>query len=77
MLLKKSIETSEHAESYYAASASWQTGYPEFEGELSTDVVIIGGGFSGVSTAVELCEKGYKVALLAVSYTHLTLPTKA
>ena len=64
MLLKKSIETSEHAESYYAASASWQTGYPVFEGELSTDVVIIGGGFSGVSTAVELCEKGYKVALL-------------
>ena len=27
-------------------------------------MVIIGGGFSGVSTAVELCEKGYKVALL-------------
>ena len=64
MFLKKTIETSEHAESYYAASGSWQTDYPELEGELSVDVVIIGGGFSGVSTAVELCEKGYKVALV-------------
>ena len=54
MFLKKTIETSEHAESYYAASASWQTDYPELEGELTVDVVIIGGGFSGISTAVEL-----------------------
>jgi len=64
MLLKKASETSEHAESYYAASASWETSYPELEAELNVDVVIIGGGFSGVSTAVELCERGFKVALV-------------
>ena len=64
MLLKKASETSEHADSYYAASASWETSYPELEAELNVDVVIIGGGFSGVSTAVELCERGFKVALV-------------
>lgn len=64
MLLKQSIETSEHTDSYYAASANWETNYPQLEGEVHVDVVIVGGGFSGVSTAVELCEKGYKVALV-------------
>lgn len=64
MLLKKAIESNEHTESYYAASANWQTGYPRLESELQVDVVIVGGGFSGVSTAVELCERGYKVALV-------------
>ena len=64
MLLRKTVETNEHAKSYYAASANWQTDYPQLESQLNVDVVIIGGGFSGVSTAVELCERGYKVALV-------------
>ncbi|MEH6548997.1 MAG: FAD-binding oxidoreductase [Pseudomonadales bacterium] len=64
MFLKKSVESNEHAPSYYSASANWQTDYPQLEGELQVDVVIVGGGFSGVSTAVELCERGYKVALV-------------
>jgi len=64
MLLKKAIETSEHAKSYYAASAVWETDYPQLEADLQVDVVIIGGGFSGISTAVELSERGFKVALV-------------
>lgn len=64
MFLKKTVETREHAQSYYAASANWQTDYPQLESDLSVDVVIVGGGYSGVSTAVELCERGYKVALV-------------
>ena len=40
--------------------------------------VIIGGGIVGCSTAYHLGKKGEKdVVLIAVSYTHLTLPTKA
>ena len=64
MLLKSTPDTNEHAPSYYAASANWQTDYPKLEEDISADVVIVGGGFSGVATAVELCERGCKVALI-------------
>ena len=64
MLLKSTPDTNEHAPSYYAASANWQTDYPKLEGDTSADVVIVGGGFSGVATAVELCERGCRVALI-------------
>ncbi|MEM9254787.1 MAG: FAD-binding oxidoreductase [Pseudomonadota bacterium] len=64
MLLKQTVDTSEHAESYYAATANHPELYPALGGDLHADAVIIGGGFSGVSTAVELCERGYSVVLL-------------
>ena len=64
MFLKSTTETKEHAPSYYAASVNWQTDYPQLEGDLNVDVVVVGAGFSGVATAVELCERGYKVALV-------------
>lgn len=62
--LKKPIETSEHTHSYYAATANIHTQYPQLEGSHSTDVLVIGGGFSGVNTALELAERGYQVTLL-------------
>ncbi len=37
---------------------------PALEGEVSVDVCVIGGGLTGVSTALHLAERGYKVALL-------------
>ena len=64
MLLKSSIDTREHTQSYYAASANWATNYPELRDNLNADVVIVGGGFSGVATALELSERGYEVILL-------------
>ena len=64
MFLKFSTDTKQHAPSYYAATANWQTDYPELEGAIEADVAIVGGGFSGVATAVELSERGYKVVLL-------------
>lgn len=62
--LKKTAETREHTGSYYAASANWQTAYPRLENDIEADVVVVGGGFTGVNTAVELVEKGYDVVLL-------------
>lgn len=50
--------------SYYNATIEQESDYPELEGDVRVDVAIIGGGFTGVATAVELSEKGYKVALL-------------
>lgn len=50
--------------SYYTATLNQETDYPTLQGEHKVDVVIIGGGFTGVATAVELAEKGFKVAIV-------------
>ncbi len=62
--LQKPQESFEHTESYYAATANEQKQYPLLEGEHQTDVVVVGGGFTGVNTALELAERGYSVTLL-------------
>ncbi|WP_419536971.1 NAD(P)/FAD-dependent oxidoreductase [Endozoicomonas sp.] len=64
MKLKAPVHTEAHANSYYAASLNFETEYPELEGSLSVDVCVVGGGFSGVATALELAERGYRVAVL-------------
>lgn len=53
-----------HAATYYAATANDKTVHPELEGEITTDVCIIGAGFTGVSAALELVENGFSVVLL-------------
>jgi gamma-glutamylputrescine oxidase len=50
--------------SYYQATAnSWQQ-LPELNGTGSFDVVVVGGGFTGLSAALACAEKGLNVALL-------------
>jgi gamma-glutamylputrescine oxidase len=53
-----------HIASYYAATANDDTRYPRLQGTLRADVCVIGGGFSGVNTALTLAERGYSVVLL-------------
>ena len=63
-LLDINDQLGKHAPSWYAATAN---AIPEFEranGDLKFDVVIIGGGYSGLSSALHLSEKGYKVCVL-------------
>ena len=56
--------TPDHAPSYYAASKNRFLSLPALEGEVLVDVCIIGGGFTGLNTAIELRQRGLSVALL-------------
>jgi len=56
--------TQQRTNSYYTATLNHDTDYPTLQGQHRVDVVIIGGGFTGVATAVELAEKGLKVAIV-------------
>ena len=56
--------SAQRAASYYSASLNDATRYPTLEGTVEVDVAIIGGGFTGVASAVELAERGLKVAIV-------------
>lgn len=51
-------------ESYYAVTALGAVGHPRLTGDLSCDVCVIGGGFTGLSAALHLAERDYDVVLL-------------
>jgi len=53
-----------HAPSYYAATANRGLHFADLQGEQQADVCVIGGGFSGLNTAIELAERGLSVVLL-------------
>lgn len=53
----------ERIENYYSATANDSSTYPKLQGDLSVDIAVVGGGFTGVATAVELAERGFTVAL--------------
>jgi len=53
-----------HPPSYYAATAEGIVEHPKLEGEQTCDVAIIGGGYTGLSAALHLAERGFKVVLL-------------
>jgi gamma-glutamylputrescine oxidase len=55
---------SQHTDSYYAATANNLKDYPQLQGEHRADVCIIGAGYTGLSAALNLAEKGYSVCLL-------------
>jgi gamma-glutamylputrescine oxidase len=50
--------------SYYAASANSDLAFAEIEGDIVADICIIGAGFTGLSAAMELSERGYDVVVL-------------
>ena len=54
----------EHTHSYYAASVNQQTDYPRLKDDIRVDVCVIGGGFTGVATALTLAERSYNVCVL-------------
>jgi gamma-glutamylputrescine oxidase len=53
---------------YYEATQRVALDTAALDGDITTDVAIIGGGISGVSAALHLAERGYEVALLEAEH---------
>ncbi|MEQ9886586.1 NAD(P)/FAD-dependent oxidoreductase [Pectobacterium zantedeschiae] len=54
---------------YYTVTKKYHLNFPQLENDIDVDVVIIGGGFSGIHTAMELAEQGVtSVAVLEARY---------
>jgi gamma-glutamylputrescine oxidase len=53
---------------YYEATRRVELSTAPLEGDLTVDVAIVGGGITGVSAALHLAERGYKVALLEAEH---------
>ena len=58
------MQNEAHINSWYAASANQQLSYPPLQGEVRADVCIIGGGYTGLASAIHLRKAGYSVVLL-------------
>lgn len=64
MANKTEAHGSEHTRSYYFATAKKLRAYPKAVGDIKCDVCIVGGGFTGLSSALHLRELGYDVVVL-------------
>ena len=53
-----------HIDSYYSATANRELAYPHLSGDVKADIYIVGGGYTGLSSAIHLREQGYSVVLL-------------
>lgn len=63
-LLHANDRLGEYPSSWYAATCVALAPFPRAEGEISADICVIGGGYTGLSTALHLAEAGMSVVLL-------------
>ena len=63
-LLHSNDRKGQYPNSWYAATATPLARFSALSGDARADVVIIGGGFTGLSAALHLAEAGMKVTLL-------------
>lgn len=64
MAHKPPVHSEQYPHSYYLDTAKEIYAYPQLEGSINADVCIVGGGFSGLNTAIELAQRGMSVVLL-------------
>ncbi len=53
-----------YPDSYYAATANPAPARPALAGEVTAEVCVVGAGFTGLSAALELAEKGHRVVVV-------------
>jgi len=58
------MQNQAHVDSWYAATANLKLDLPPLQGTANTDVCVIGGGYTGLSTAIHLRQLGYSITLL-------------
>ncbi len=63
-MLGTMTQPQQHTGSYYAATVNQGTDYAPLTGDQSADVCVIGAGFTGISTALHLAERGYNVHIV-------------
>ena len=63
-MLNPSTHSQDYPNSYYVNSLKYQSTYSSLKETTDTQVCVIGGGFSGVNTALELAQRGFHVTLL-------------
>lgn len=63
-LLHVNDKAGAYPESYYAATATSLAAFPQLRREVRADVCIVGGGYTGLSAALHLAQKGFDVVLL-------------
>ena len=62
MLLNSDTQLNQN--SYYEATAQRAPAGAPLQDNLTADVVVVGAGFAGLSSAIELAQRGYKVVVL-------------
>jgi gamma-glutamylputrescine oxidase len=63
-LLHVNDRRGEYPASYYAATAAPIDRFPVLKGQQKADVCIVGGGYTGLSAALHLAQRGYDVVVL-------------
>ena len=63
-LLFANDRAGQYPASYYAATATPLSQFPPLKGEARADVCVVGGGYTGLSAALHLAQRGFSVILL-------------
>jgi gamma-glutamylputrescine oxidase len=63
-LLHANDKAGEYPASYYSATATPLAAFPMLKGQVRADVCVVGGGYTGLSAALHLAERGMSVVLL-------------
>lgn len=61
------LDATRHVNSWYAATANRRSDYPMLRGDARCEVAVVGAGFTGISTALFLAERGVDVIVLEAS----------
>lgn len=56
-----------YPDSYYAATANPAPARPAFAGEAAPEICVVGAGYTGLSAAIELAERGHQVVVVEAS----------